>query len=618
MRSPAMNNINNTAQDQALCNNLNPSEYDKLLDFCLQGLQLDNCEVSNLEITSKEVDGTVHQSVIVHIRSTERLSQCPHEGCCAHLHSHGPYKVGFRHLSLGDNPINICFYKNRYKCSKCGRTISTEAPFQYGSSRMTTALANNILNGYVDKLSYTGKAVARYLCVSEYYANLVIERYCDEMFRGGLKGIENADQCMLLPPEYLITDVLVDEVSIKGRKYVTCVYDANNLRLLFYVLKNNKDAIKSFIEWGGDKISPELRVACDMNAPFVSAFKEALPACQITLDRFHVMVNIVDDFERAFLDIAFHMPDSNEVKSLLLDKNKEAIKVLVSRKSELDKDQKKLLKKLLENNYDMKTLYESYQSIIKCYDKSKSITEFRASIFKIMEDLLWVDAKSEAFSEYSKTTDVYQDCHCKHYLTPFPGSDSDKGALNQQTDNSNFNADVTNSSNTNVHDHAIDDKEQSPVNSKEEVVSSTNVQDQPIDKTEQSPVNSKEDVVSSTNVQDQPIDETGQSPVNSKEDVVSSSQSSENITDSKKPSKKKRKSRESSIVRLCRRLSSKLEYIANFTSTKLTTGPIEGLNNRLKSVKRARYGIKYLYRFMDIILIQSLKGYSGSVKTAHA
>ena len=383
-------------------------------------------------------------------------------------------------------------------------------------------------------------------------------------------------------------------------------------------MKNNKDAIKSFIEWGGDKISPELRVACDMNAPFVSAFKEALPACQITLDRFHVMVNIVDDFERAFLDIAFHMPDSNEVKSLLLDKNKEAIKVLVSRKSELDKDQKKLLKKLLENNYDMKTLYESYQSIIKCYDKSKSITEFRASIFKIMEDLLWVDAKSEAFSEYSKTTDVYQDCHCKHYLTPFPGSDSDKGALNQQTDNSNFNADVTNSSNTNVHDHAIDDKEQSPVNSKEEVVSSTNVQDQPIDKTEQSPVNSKEDVVSSTNVQDQPIDETGQSPVNSKEDVVSSSQSSENITDSKKPSKKKRKSRESSIVRLCRRLSSKLEYIANFTSTKLTTGPIEGLNNRLKSVKRARYGIKYLYRFMDIILIQSLKGYSGSVKTAHA
>ena len=563
-----MNIINNTAQDQALLYNINSSDSNELLDFCLQGLQLDNCEVFDLERTSKEVDGTVHQGFILHIRSTTRPFNCSREGCCGNLHSHGSYSTDFRHLSLGDNPITICFHKNRYKCSKCGRTISTKAPFQYGTSRITTVLAHCICNGYVDKLSYTTKAVARGLCVSEYYANLVVERYCDERFRGGLKGIENADQCMLLPPEYLITDVLVDEVSIKGRKYVTCVYDANNLRLLFYVLKNNKDAIKSFIEWGGDKISHELRVACDMNAPFVSAFKEALPSCQITLDRFHVMVNIVDDFERAFLDIAFHMPDSNEVKSLLLDKNKEAIKVLVSRKSELDKDQKKLLKKLLEKNYDMKTLYESYQSIIKCYDKSKSITEFRASIFKIMEDLLWVDAKSEAFSEYSKPTDVYQNCHCKHYLTPFPGSDSDKGALNQQTDNSNFNADVTNSSNTNGHNHAIDDKEQSPVNSKEE--------------------------------------------------VVPSSQGSENITDSKKPNKKKRKSRESRIVRLCRRLSSKLEYIANFTSTKLTTGPIEGLNNRLKSVKRARYGIKYLYRFMDIILIQSLKGYSGSVKTAHA
>ena len=563
-----MNIINNTAQDQALLYNINSSDSNELLDFCLQGLQLDNCEVFDLERTSKEVDGTVHQGFILHIRSTTRPFNCSREGCCGNLHSHGSYSTDFRHLSLGDNPITISFHKNRYKCSKCGRTISTKVPFQYGTSRITTVLAHCICNGYVDKLSYTTKAVARGLSVSEYYANLVVERYCDERFRGGLKGIENADQCMLLPPEYLITDVLVDEVSIKGRKYVTCVYDANNLRLLFYVLKNNKDAIKSFIEWGGDKISSELRVACDMNAPFVSAFKEALPSCQITLDRFHVMVNIVDDFERAFLDIAFHMPDSNEVKSLLLDKNKEAIKVLVSRKSELDKDQKKLLKKLLEKNYDMKTLYESYQSIIKCYDKSKSITEFRASIFKIMEDLLWVDAKSEAFSEYSKPTDVYQNCHCKHYLTPFPGSDSDKGALNQQTDNSNFNADVTNSSNTNGHDHAIDDKEQSPVNSKEE--------------------------------------------------VVPSSQGSENITDSKKPNKKKRKSRESRIVRLCRRLSSKLEYIANFTSTKLTTGPIEGLNNRLKSVKRARYGIKYLYRFMDIILIQSLKGYSGSVKTAHA
>lgn len=561
-----MHNINNPSQDQALRYNINSSDSNELLDFCLQGLQLDNCEVFDVEITSKEVDGTVHQSVIVHIRSTERLSQCSHEGCGAHLHSHGPYKVVFRHLSLGDNPITICFYKNRYKCSKCGRTISTKAPFQYSSSRMTTALANNILNGYVDKLSYTGKAVARYLCVSEYYANLVIERYCDEMFRGGLKGIENADQCMLLPPEYLITDVLVDEVSIKGRKYVTCVYDANNLRLLFYVLKNNKDAIKSFIEWGGDKISHELRVACDMNAPFVSAFKEALPSCQITLDRFHVMANIVDDFERAFLDIAFHMPDSNEAKSLLLDKNKEAIKVLVTRKSELDKDQKKLLKKLLENSDEVQTLYNSYQAIIKCYDKSKSITEFRASIFKIMGDILWVDARSEAFSEYSKPTDVYQDCLCPHYLTEFPGSNSDKDAQNQQTDNSKVKADVTHNSNTNV--------------------------------------------------QDQPIDETGQSPVNSKEDVVSSSsQSSDDITESQKPKKKKRNS---SLVRVCRRLSSKLEYLANFVSTKLTTGPIEGLNNRLKSVKRARYGIKYLYRFMDIILIQSLKGYGGSVKTAQA
>lgn len=560
-----MHNINNTSQDQALRYKINSPEYDKLLDFCLQGLQLDNCEVSDVEITSKEVDGTVHQSVIVHIRSTERLSQCTHEGCCGRLHSHGPFKTGFRHLSLGDNPITICFYKNRYKCKQCGRTISTKAPFQYGSTRMTTALANNILNGYVDKLSYTEKAVARYLCVSEYYANLVIERYCDEMFRGGLKGIENADQCMLLPPEYLITDVLVDEVSIKGRKYVTCVYDANNLRLLYYVLKNNKDAIKSFIEWGGDKISPELRVACDMNAPFVSAFKEALPSCQITLDRFHVMVNIIDDFERAFLDIAHHMSDSDKAKSLLLDKNKEAIKVLVTRKSELDKDQKKLLKKLLENSDEVQTLYNSYQAIIKCYDKSKSITEFRASIFKIMGDILWVDARSEAFNECSKPNDVYQACHCPHYLTEFPGSNSDKDAQNQQTDNSKFEADVTHNSNTNV--------------------------------------------------QDLPIDETGPSPVNSKEDVVSSSQSSDDITESQKPKKKKRNS---SLVRLCRRLSSKLEHLANFVSTKLTTGPIEGLNNRFKSVKRARYGIKYLYRFMDIILIQSLKGYGGSVKTAHA
>lgn len=71
----------------------------------------------------------------------------------------------------------------------------------------------------------------------------------------------------------------------------------------------------------------------------------------------------------------------------------------------------------------------------------------------------------------------------------------------------------------------------------------------------------------------------------------------------------------SAICRMIRRIVTKLAPIASFAKTQLTTGPIEGLNNKLKVFKRAKYGIKSISNFMNLIKLSSLNWHADAAKT---
>ena len=69
------------------------------------------------------------------------------------------------------------------------------------------------------------------------------------------------------------------------------------------------------------------------------------------------------------------------------------------------------------------------------------------------------------------------------------------------------------------------------------------------------------------------------------------------------------------LSRMIRRIVTKVAPIASFAKTQLTTGPIEGLNNKLKVFKRAKYGIKSIPNFMKLIKLSSLNWHADAAKT---
>ena len=72
---------------------------------------------------------------------------------------------------------------------------------------------------------------------------------------------------------------------------------------------------------------------------------------------------------------------------------------------------------------------------------------------------------------------------------------------------------------------------------------------------------------------------------------------------------------ESKITKMVRRFIKHLPNIARFAESKLTTGPIEGRNNLVKLIKKAKFGIKNLDSFVNVVRLRIRQEYSRNLKT---
>lgn len=66
---------------------------------------------------------------------------------------------------------------------------------------------------------------------------------------------------------------------------------------------------------------------------------------------------------------------------------------------------------------------------------------------------------------------------------------------------------------------------------------------------------------------------------------------------------------------MVRRFIKHLPNIARFAESKLTTGPIEGRNNLVKLIKKAKFGIKNLDSFVNVVRLRIRQEYSRNLKT---
>ncbi len=73
-----------------------------------------------------------------------------------------------------------------------------------------------------------------------------------------------------------ITVIGIDEVSYrKGHKYLTCVFDFNNPRLIWVGIGKNKETLSKFFEQLGKERCKRIKaVAIDMSKAYIEGIKE--------------------------------------------------------------------------------------------------------------------------------------------------------------------------------------------------------------------------------------------------------------------------------------------------------------------------------------------------------
>ena len=599
----------------------------------LYGLNVPGVHVTKVIPRRENPNSDELTGVLVEVEQTPP-NVCPYCGNSdSAFHRHFTTMRRFKHPDLCGTPTAVLFHSVRYKCSKCSRTFTPKALIENKHSMLTGAMAKAIIKTHTDQQCITYRRAARFLGVSDYHVKRVIEDHCDKernLTQEDINPIKepkeicdsdtcanstpssnlvreeepkescdsdisanstpssnlvreeepkascNSDisanstpssnlvreeepeessdsdisanstpssnlvrekepeqnvsslssdtpnvsekktwKCNFVVPDYTIRRIWIDEISMHHRHYLTFIYDVDHYDLLFVTEKNNKNAIKSFFEWGKEKIAPDLSIACDMNAPYLSAFTEVLPNCKITFDRFHIIGHVIHDLTECCKAVVSLLPDNSKAKALFNNETKDAFRIFFSRGKNLKKGERAKLNLLLKSHPDIKAFHDIYKDILACYDNAKSYTDFRQQILIICQNMLKIEVNSEVFTACKKDKSLFKACCYEFELDNIPRILSNQG----------------------YDDEAI-------------------------------------------------------------HQLINNNQVGE-----------------SKITKMVRRFIKHLPNIARFAESKLTTGPIEGRNNLVKLIKKAKFGIKNLDSFVNVVRLRIRQEYSRNLKT---
>ena len=599
----------------------------------LYGLNVPGVHVTKVIPRRENPNSDELTGVLVEVEQTPP-NVCPYCGNSdSAFHRHFTTMRRFKHPDLCGTPTAVLFHSVRYKCSKCSRTFTPKALIENKHSMLTGAMAKAIIKTHTDQQCITYRRAARFLGVSDYHVKRVIEDHCDKernLTQEDINPIKepkeicdsdtcanstpssnlvreeepkescdsdisanstpssnlvreeepkascNSDisanstpssnlireeepeessdsdisanstpssnlvmeeepeqnvsslssdtpnvsekktwKCNFVVPDYTIRRIWIDEISMHHRHYLTFIYDVDHHDLLFVTEKNNKNAIKSFFEWGKEKIAPDLSIACDMNAPYLSAFTEVLPNCKITFDRFHIIGHVIHDLTECCKAVVSLLPDNSKAKALFNNETKDAFRIFFSRGKNLKKGERAKLNLLLKSHPDIKAFHDIYKDILACYDNAKSYSDFRQQILIICQNMLKIEVNSEVFTACKKDKSLFKACCYEFELDNIPRILSNQG----------------------YDDEAI-------------------------------------------------------------HQLINNNQVGE-----------------SKITKMVRRFIKHLPNIARFAESKLTTGPIEGRNNLVKLIKKAKFGIKNLDSFVNVVRLRIRQAYSRNLKT---
>lgn len=245
----------------------------------------------------KEDDTTIH----LYMKSENKVCVCPECGKLSD-YLHGTYE-----RILQDTPINckqtILHVKSyKYDClnPECERKVFVQSlPFAKKNQVRTNALTHLIISVATFLGNETASKILKLIGVS--VSNDTIQRIYDS-----LTFNDNAN----------VEEIGIDDVAIrKGQKYATAIYDLNDHHLIDLLEGRDEETLKEWL-----KIHPKVRlVARDRASAYAAAIDEILPDCVQVADRFHLLQNAMKHLKNIIKD---KMPPEIFIKDgIVLDEN---------------------------------------------------------------------------------------------------------------------------------------------------------------------------------------------------------------------------------------------------------------------------------------------------------
>lgn len=351
---------------------------------------------------------------------------CPNCGSNT-LHLKEKKEVLLRHIP-NPYPTFICYLTGRFVCPNCKKICSSRNDVRFGSTSLTKGLYDYVISLFLNDPLLTDKNIAKSVGLHQYQVTLMIDRYvlsqyCSQYRLSAIDhAIANSEQISVygkemdplffcpfkVPP--VIRNVLIDEVSMHGRNYITHFIDNETGELLFYAKGNGKAAIQQFCHWGGNHFAEEIRISCDMNANYATAFLEYGHKVVITHDKFHVFNNMSLFVMKAIDIIAKNHP------YLELDKKmtKEITGYFFTKSSYLKEDCKAKLDEVLQVSKELLGLYDATQAIYNSFDQSQTSEELYIALKAAIKQLVIINSQGSFFC-YQESMEILRHYYYRLY-----------------------------------------------------------------------------------------------------------------------------------------------------------------------------------------------------------
>jgi transposase len=227
---------------------------------------------------------TARRRIDFEISCREARLACPACGATAQP-VHDRLRRSWRHLDFFQFEAWLHCEVPRVACGGCGKTTQMPVPWARPGSGFTAAFEALALALCRDLLVRQAAGLLR--CADKQLWRRI------EFYVGQARALESFTGVQI---------VGIDETSLRrGQNYITVVHDLQAKRLLFATEGRDHQTVVDFVAdlkaHGGDP--EQVRHVCmDMSAAYAKGVNLALPAAQISYDRYHVVAMAMDAMDQ--------------------------------------------------------------------------------------------------------------------------------------------------------------------------------------------------------------------------------------------------------------------------------------------------------------------------------